>query len=116
VHDVHCLPFAYGPEVHRPWPEDATTGASSDVVFVRGCDADRIPLIRALIDAKFDVALLGGYWGRHLKTGGHWRGWQTKVPFDPHLPLHGSAFASTVPIGTVTPCAASKPPQLGDVF
>jgi spore maturation protein CgeB len=74
VRDVHYLPFAYDPEVHRPWPEDRATGAPSDVLFVGGCDADRLPLISALIDAGLDLALFGGYWDRHFKTRNYWRG------------------------------------------
>ena len=50
------------------------TGASSDVLFVGGCDSDRLYLISAIIDAGLDVALFGGYWNRHSKTRSHWRG------------------------------------------
>src|SRR5262245_61765927 len=78
VRDIHYLPFAYDPEVHRPWPENTTTGAPSDVLFVGGCDADRLPLLSALIDAGLDVALFGGYWGRHFKTRSHWRGFASQ--------------------------------------
>src|SRR5262245_37717999 len=39
---VHYLPFAYDPEVHRPWPKTAPIGAPSDVLFVGGCDRDRL--------------------------------------------------------------------------
>jgi spore maturation protein CgeB len=44
------------------------------VLFVGGCDADRLPLIGALIDAGLSVALFGGYWNRHSKTRPYWRG------------------------------------------
>jgi hypothetical protein len=74
VRAVHYLPFGYDPTVHRPWPNMTPTGAPSDVLFVGGCDADRIPLVGALIDAGVDVALFGGYWDRHSKTRSHWRG------------------------------------------
>ena len=74
VHAVHYLPFAYDPEVHRPWPDDAPPGASSDVLFVGGCDGDRLPLITTLIDEGVRVALFGGYWDRYSKTRPHWRG------------------------------------------
>ena len=50
VRAVHYLPFAYDPEVHRPWPESEPAGAPSDGLFVGGCDADRLPLVRALIE------------------------------------------------------------------
>jgi spore maturation protein CgeB len=72
VRAVYYLPFGYDPDVHRPWINPA--GVPSDVLFVGGCDADRIPLIGALIDAGLDVALFGGYWDRHEKTRAHWRG------------------------------------------
>ena len=74
VRSVHYLPFAYDPDVHRPWPENIPTGAPSDVLFVGGCDGDRLPLISAMIDAGLDVALFGGYWNRHAKTRSYWRG------------------------------------------
>jgi hypothetical protein len=74
VRNIHYLPFAYDPDVHRPWPENMPAGAPSDVLFVGGCDGDRLPLISAIIDAGLDVALFGGYWNRHSKTRSHWRG------------------------------------------
>jgi spore maturation protein CgeB len=74
VRAVHYLPFAYDPEVHRPWSEKEATAASSDVLFVGGCDGDRLPLISALIDAGLELALFGGYWNRHSKTRPYWRG------------------------------------------
>ena len=74
VRAVHYLAFGYDPDVHRPWPDNKTPAVPSDVLFVGGCDADRIPLIDALIDAGLDVALFGGYWDRHSKTRRYWRG------------------------------------------
>ena len=74
VRTVRYLPFAYDPEVHRPWPEHALKGAPSDVMFVGGCDDDRLSLISVLIDAGLNLALFGGYWNRHPKTRAHWRG------------------------------------------
>jgi spore maturation protein CgeB len=71
---VHYLPFGYDPDVHRPWPECRPTAAPSDVLFVGGCDEDRLPLINGLVDTGLTLALFGGYWDRHAKTRGHWRG------------------------------------------
>jgi len=71
---VHFLPFAYDPEVHRPWVENSFAGSPSDVLFVGGCDNDRLPLIGALIDAGLSMALFGGYWNRHANTRRYWRG------------------------------------------
>jgi spore maturation protein CgeB len=74
VRVIHYMPFGYDPEVHRPWPENAAPGRSSDVLFVGGCDGERLPLIYTLIDAGFNLALFGGFWNRHLKTRPFWRG------------------------------------------
>jgi len=74
VRAVRYLPFAYHTDVHRPGAENTSAGEPSDVIFVGGCDDDRLPLIGALIDAGLDVALFGGYWDRHSKTRPHWRG------------------------------------------
>ena len=74
VRAVHFLPFAYDPDIHRPWPKDGPVGAPSDVLFVGGCDADRLPLISALIEQGLKVALFGGYWDRFSNTRPYWRG------------------------------------------
>jgi spore maturation protein CgeB len=74
VQAVHYLPFAYDPEIHRPWSEDTPIGAPSDVLFVGGCDSDRLALISAMIDEGIHLALFGGYWDRFLKTRSYWRG------------------------------------------
>ena len=71
---VHYLPFGYDPEIHRPWAQPTPGGRESDVLFVGGSDADRLPLISSLVDAGLQLALFGGYWNWHLKTRGHWRG------------------------------------------
>jgi spore maturation protein CgeB len=73
VMTVHYLPFAFDPLVHRPWP-DSRSAHPSDVLFVGGCDVDRLPLISALIDAGLELALFGGYWNRYTKTRRFWRG------------------------------------------
>jgi spore maturation protein CgeB len=74
VRDIHYLPFAYDPEVHRPWPEDRPPGAASDALFVGGCDAERLPLISAFAESGLNLALFGRYWNNHSKTRAHWRG------------------------------------------
>ena len=71
------LPFAYAPAIH--FPESATTpeeraAYDTDVVFVGGADADRVPMAAALIDAGLSVALYGGYWDRYPETCDHARG------------------------------------------
>jgi hypothetical protein len=62
------LPFAYDPEVHRPWRIEGAASAPSDLLFVGGCDADRLPILGALADSGLNLALFGGYWGVHNKT------------------------------------------------
>lgn len=79
VQNLHYLPFAYDKEVHRPWPISEAPGEASDVLFVGGADADRRPLISALIGAGLDLALFGGYWNRYAETRGHWRGLADQV-------------------------------------
>lgn len=74
VTTIHYLPFGYDPEVHKPGRADDATAQvclssqRSDVLFVGGCDADRLPLISALADAGFCLALFGGYWKEHAAT------------------------------------------------
>lgn len=74
VQAVHYVPFAYDPQVHRPWAENVPASRPSDLLFVGGYDVDRFPLIGALIDAGLDLALFGLYWNRHFKTRAYWRG------------------------------------------
>lgn len=47
VRSVHYLPFAYDPDVHRPWPENIPTGAPRDVLFVGG-----VPLLMDAEDVR----------------------------------------------------------------
>ena len=74
VRNVHYLAFGYDPEVHRPWPENLPAAPPCDVMFVGGCDTDRLPLITALVDSGLNLALFGGYWNRHGATRAYWRG------------------------------------------
>jgi spore maturation protein CgeB len=74
VRVIHDMPFAYDPGVHRPWPENAVPGVPSDVLFVGGCDSERLPLVGGLIEAGLNVALFGAYWNRHSRTRAYWRG------------------------------------------
>lgn len=72
VNRVSYLPFAYDSDIHRPWfgssfCEDSHS-SPSDVLFVGGCDADRLPILGALADAGLTLALFGGYWDLHDST------------------------------------------------
>lgn len=68
---VSYLPFAYHEEIHLGSCEPGVTDEHwPDIVFVGGGDADRVPFLAALIEAKLDVRLYGGYWDRFPQT---WR-------------------------------------------
>jgi spore maturation protein CgeB len=74
VRDIQYMPFGYDPAVHRPWEESLRPAAPSDVLFVGGCDTDRLPLIGAIADAGFNLALYGHYWRNYSKTRPYSRG------------------------------------------
>src|SRR5205814_1201375 len=67
---VEYLPFAYCPELHFPESPSETEeeALAADLMFAGGADGDRVPLLAAAIEAGFDVALYGGYWGRYGAT------------------------------------------------
>jgi spore maturation protein CgeB len=71
VKQVEYLPFAYDPRLHfveYPATEKEQDEHQADIVFIGGADADRVPIIGALISEGFKVALYGGYWNRYKKT------------------------------------------------
>ena len=72
--ETHYLPFAYDPKIHQSWPSAAPPAPESDLIFVGGCDPDRLPLISALVNAGLNPALFGGYWNRHSITAPFARG------------------------------------------
>jgi spore maturation protein CgeB len=74
VREIHYLPFAHDPEIHRPWSDSVSPCDSSDILFVGGCDSERLPLISALAESGFKLALFGRYWNRDPKTRIFWRG------------------------------------------
>jgi spore maturation protein CgeB len=70
--EVRYVPFGFDPRHFFPEPPDPKL--ASDVIFVGGGDADRVPWMRALLDAGFRLALYGSYWDRFAGTRGHSRG------------------------------------------
>ena len=69
--NVTYMPFAYAPGVHfsdPPLTAEENRRLAADVIFAGGADHDRLPWIRALIDAGFSIALYGGYWDRQSDT------------------------------------------------
>jgi spore maturation protein CgeB len=94
--NVVYLPFAYKPTVH--FPEVPGTAAersrfASDVVFAGGCDADRLPYLREIVDRRPDirVTVYGGYWDRDARLRAHHGG--TVVGRDYRLAMQGARIA-----------------------
>jgi spore maturation protein CgeB len=69
---VCYVPFGYDPRHCFPQPPDE--GLASDVIFVGGADADRVPWIGKLVGTGARVALYGSYWDRYDETRGVGRG------------------------------------------
>jgi spore maturation protein CgeB len=82
LHRVGCrnvsyLPFAYAAGAHfsdPPLAAEEHRRLAADVIFAGGADRDRLPWIKALIDAGFSLALYGGYWDRERYTKRYSRG------------------------------------------
>ena len=70
---VHYLPFAYSPDLHFPEKSGPAVDAP-DVMFAGGADIDRLPYVRTLTEAKFAVALYGGYWNKYANFKPYWYG------------------------------------------
>ena len=89
------LPFGYEPAIHfpeRPNSPEETARWASDVVFIGGCDRDRVhfftPFLN-LIDIK--LKLYGGHWDRYPELRSFWQGFA--VGRDYRLALGGSKVA-----------------------
>jgi len=68
------LPFAYDPSIHF-WESPAAGDYKTDVLFIGGCDKNRIPYCRALLQAGLRLSLYGDYWDRHAETRSSFRGY-----------------------------------------
>lgn len=73
------VPFAYKPSIHfaeTPSTPEEKARFDAQVVFIGGCDQDRIPyfetLLRRLPGLK--LHLYGGFWNRHVALRRYWRG------------------------------------------
>src|SRR5207249_2477294 len=78
AHHVIWIPFGYEPALHfletTISPEESKRW-ESDVVFVGGCDQDRILLFRALAKLpNLRLSIYGGYWDRHPALRRFWHG------------------------------------------
>lgn len=74
VRNIRYLPFGYDPQAHRACRDPSTLAHPCDVLFVGGCDNERLPLIGALVQSGLTLALFGRYWDQHAITRSHWRG------------------------------------------
>ncbi len=66
VQHVEYMPFAYSPLLHElaiPARENSREDRC-DVLYIGGCDADRIPYLRAIQCAGFSMNIFGGRWER----------------------------------------------------
>jgi spore maturation protein CgeB len=73
------VPFAYKPSVHYPEPPatlEEHRRFDSDVVFIGGCDNDRIPFFTELLRKmpRLNLKLYGGFWSRHPSLRRYWCG------------------------------------------
>jgi len=75
---VEYLPFGYDETLFFPEP-NVGADETSDLFFAGTADRDRLPYIRAAIDAGFQVRLHGIYWDRFPETRAISRG-QADIP------------------------------------
>jgi hypothetical protein len=71
------LPFGFDPELsfhEEPASSEERDYFATDIAFVGGADADRVPFVQALVDAGISIGLYGGYWDRYGQTRRHARG------------------------------------------
>ena len=71
---IHYLPFGYDPKIHRQAVHPGIKEMACDVMFVGGCDSERLALINALAEAGLSLALFGQYWDKYPRTRPFWRG------------------------------------------
>lgn len=73
---IEYLPFGYDEDLffRPPITDGQRSRYASDVVFVGGADAERVPCIDALLQAGLRVGLYGSYWDRFSETRGRGRG------------------------------------------
>ncbi len=76
IRRVSYLPFGWDPSLcpEVKYSENELQNYRTDVAFVGGGDADRVPYFAALVRAGFRVALYGTYWDRFEATRSLTRG------------------------------------------
>jgi hypothetical protein len=90
------VPFGYKPTVHFPEPPATTEEKSrftSEVVFIGGCDQDRIPYFETLVRSipNIPLHLYGNYWNRHPVLRHYYRGYAWGRDY--RLALNGTKIA-----------------------
>jgi spore maturation protein CgeB len=89
------VPFGYDPSFHfwePPLTAEEKKRFASDVVFIGGADADRVPIFRMLIKTyTMDLHLYGGYWNREAHLRQYYHGWA--VGRDYRMALSGTKIA-----------------------
>ena len=89
------LPFGYEPAIHfpeRPNSPEETARWASDVVFVGGCDRDRVHFFTPFLNLPdIKLKLYGGYWDRYPELRPFWQGFA--LGRDYRLALGGSKVA-----------------------
>jgi spore maturation protein CgeB len=92
---VAFVPFGYEPGLHfieRPGTPEQEQQFGSDVVFIGGADADRLPIFEQIARAsQTTVRLYGGFWDRHDGTRHFYRG--MALGRDYRLALGGAKIA-----------------------
>lgn len=71
--NVDYVQFGYSPSQHF-WTEVPESDDEGEVFFAGGCDDDRAPYFKALIEARIRPALYGGYWSDHEVFRPYFRG------------------------------------------
>ena len=70
---THYIQFGYSPSQHF-WTDMPESNEEGEVFFAGGCDDDRAPYFKALIEARIRPALYGGYWSDHEVFRPYFRG------------------------------------------
>jgi hypothetical protein len=74
---VEYLPFGYDPDLfylESPNGKEESAEAGADLLFVGGADRERLPFLRAAIEAGLNVAIHGEYWQKFRATRRFTRG------------------------------------------
>jgi spore maturation protein CgeB len=104
---VRYARFGYHPPIHRPVDPESQGIAPMDVGFVGNADADRIPILSALVDGTsgLSVGLYGKGWSAHPSLGKLAR-----------AQVVGLAYSAAMCASTVCPCLVRRANRDGHVM